>query len=220
MATLLPTINQELIATTTVVTTGQAFPCRGYSVLVADVRITDSAQVNFQGNQSGGTTYQPLMGSPLTGLPASVSATATGFYRFNVTGLQHWRPVLATISVGSVEVFAMAQSGGTTDQSSTPSRPRSSVASAMKVIAVGTFASPTLVANAGRKSMWFQNVGTPILYLGLGLTPSATSYHFAVASGTNTHSGDGGAYFDSEWIGSVLVIASSATGTLAYGETT
>ena len=289
MADLFPSNNQALITTTTAVTTGSALPCRGYNIVVADVTITDTAQVNFQASADGGTTYRYIIGAPTVGTAASVSATASGHFRFNVAGMDYWRPVAATVSVGAVQVTAIAQSGGTDNVvavgggsavtqsggwdvrliASTPtigtvnsvesggwdirliaSTPtignvgqaggwdvrliagtataatvtaalqRSSVVSGPNTIGVGTFASPTLAANALRKSLWFQNVGTQTIYLGLGATPTATSYHFALASGTNAHTGDGGAYFDSEWLGAVLVIAGAATGNVTFGETT
>jgi hypothetical protein len=95
---------------------------------------------------------------------------------------------------------------------------KASVASAPTVVAVGIFASPTLAANTSRKSMWFQNAGATGLFLGFGATPSASSYHLALASATAA--GTGAAYFDSEWLGAVYVISNVASGSVCFAETT
>ena len=121
-----------------------------------------------------------------------------------------------TVSVGDVRLIASTATVGTV----TAVYPKSATDTVPVVMSVGTFASPTFAANATRKSFWMQNVGTANLYLGLGSTPTATSYHFALATATAAHIGNGGIYFDSEWLGTVVVIADTATGTLAFGETT
>lgn len=262
---LFPSNNQTLIASTTTVATGTPLPCRGFSIALIDLAISSTAQVNFEGSGDSGVTYRQVIGSPLTGAASSVSATASGLWRFNVAGLDYWRPSVATVSIGTVEVLGVALAGGVDNVpteaggsavtqggpfdvrliASTPTigtvnigqadvrlivstataatvttvNQKSATPPAINTVSLGTFASPTFAANATRKSFWVQNVGTSVVYLGLGATPSATAYHFALASGTLAHSGNGGIYFDSEWVGTVTAIASAATGTYTYGET-
>ena len=381
MGGLLALASERLHDAQTAVNAGTATACRGYAALGADIGITSTAQVNFEATANGTANWRAIVGAPFGGTAASVSATASGLYRFNVSALDFWRANIATISVGNVTVDILKQSGGTAEVpsssggdsvtqgggfdvrliastptigfvggdvrliastptignvgqggafdvrliastptigsvnigaatvtqtigtnlqaaanqagtwdvrliASTPTIGTTTVAQggntwtvqqgsapwsvtglpdvrliastptiggvnatqtggwdvrliagtataatvtsvnqksatppAINTVSLGTFASPTFAANTSRKSFWVQNVGTRVVYLGLGATPSATAYHFALASGTLAHSGNGGIYFDSEWVGTVTAIADAATGTYTYGET-
>ena len=125
-----------------------------------------------------------------------------------------------TVSQGGNAWNVGLLAGLATIGTATSVNPKASVASAPTVVSIGLFASPTLAANTARKGMWFQNVSTTAIFLGLGATPSATSYHFVLASATQPHNGTGASLIDSEWMGAVYAISGAATGTLCFGETT
>jgi hypothetical protein len=84
---------------------------------------------------------------------------------------------------------------------------------------VGAAAGIILILNQKRKGFWVQNTGLTVLYLALGeVSPTVTAYHVALAACTGADDGKGGAYFDSNWIGTVRAISSAAGGTCVVAE--
>jgi len=72
--------------------------------------------------------------------------------------------------------------------------------------------------NSDRAELIMQNVGTTVLYVGLGFPPSLTNYSFALSAGGAANDGTGGFFSSLVWKGSVFVISASAGGLLAITE--
>jgi hypothetical protein len=76
-----------------------------------------------------------------------------------------------------------------------------------------------LPASAIRKRFFIQNVGTTIIYLGLGaIAPTLTTYYLALPPGTVTDDGKGGTYIDELWTGEVQAISSVDGGEVVVTE--
>jgi hypothetical protein len=85
---------------------------------------------------------------------------------------------------------------------------------------VGTGSVAVLSANPSRKEVIVTNTGTTILYLGLGQTPTNTSYHVALAKCTAGNDGTGSSWTSDMWKGAINIIGSGAGGTVNVAELT
>lgn len=98
--------------------------------------------------------------------------------------------------------------------------PNSSTNAGTSRVTVGA-AAVSLLAAASRRRLFVQNVGTTIIYLGLGGTAPTTSvYYVALAPGSVTDDGKGGTYIDELWVGQLQAISSAAGGAVVVTELT
>jgi hypothetical protein len=73
--------------------------------------------------------------------------------------------------------------------------------------------------NGSRLELEIQNVGTAIIYIGLGFPPTNTNYTFAVNPCSALHDSLGGTRIDDEWKGATYAIAAaSGVGLVQYTE--
>lgn len=72
--------------------------------------------------------------------------------------------------------------------------------------------------NLERKELILQNVGTQIIYIGLGFPPSVTNYSIALLPCVVAHDGSGGIFISDAWLGSTYAIGAAAGGLLALTE--
>jgi hypothetical protein len=79
-------------------------------------------------------------------------------------------------------------------------------------------AETVLAANANRKRLILQNVGTTRIYVAFGATPTTSNYHLALPAGGSQNDGSSAPYLDTLWIGDVQVISSAAGGLLQVTE--
>lgn len=97
---------------------------------------------------------------------------------------------------------------------------QSSTASAPAQTTVGTTAGQVLAANTSRKRMMFQNVGTTVIKLAFGATPTQTAFHVSLAPGGTAGDGSSRMYTDDMWTGAVQAISSASGGLLVVTELT
>lgn len=102
----------------------------------------------------------------------------------------------------------------------TPANVVSSTASAPSRQTVGTTAILVLAANTGRKKLILQNVGTTVIKIALGTTPTSSNYHFSLPAGGSTDDGSSPRVEDTMWLGAVHAISSGAGGALQVAELT
>lgn len=96
----------------------------------------------------------------------------------------------------------------------------SSTASTPSRQTIGTTASTALAANPARLRLTLQNVGTTILYIAFGATPTTTNFHLALPAGGATGDGSSPIYADVMWLGDIQAISSASGGLLQVGEFT
>ena len=85
---------------------------------------------------------------------------------------------------------------------------------------IGGTAASILAVNASRKRCTVQNVGTTILYLAFGATPTTTNFHIALPAGGSTGDGTSTLYSDDLWKGAIEAISSAAGGFVQVTEMT
>jgi hypothetical protein len=85
---------------------------------------------------------------------------------------------------------------------------------------IGTSSSAVVNATAGRKEITITNTGTTVIFLGLGQTPTNTSYHVALAGCTVANDGTGSTYTSDIWKGSINAISSAGGGLVNVAELT
>lgn len=91
--------------------------------------------------------------------------------------------------------------------------PASNTVSAAGPAAIGTSSAQLLAANAARKRLILQNVGTTKIFILFGAgTASAVNYHIALPAGGNANDGSSPMYIDSVWTGAIQAISSGAGG--------
>lgn len=97
----------------------------------------------------------------------------------------------------------------------------SSTISAAGPQTVGTSPVTLLAANALRKRLILQNVGTTKLWILFGSgTPSASNYHIALPAGGTANDGSSPPYIDTMWLGEVQAIGSAGGGQCGAAENT
>lgn len=135
--------------------------------------------------QAGQTTGTPLMAEDPTSGELLVAQMAPGTRQLQVA---------ASVTVSPTE---------------------SSTCSTAGPAAVGTSSTQAIAANAARKRLMLQNVGTTAIYILLGAgTASATNFTFILPAGGTTKDGSSPVWQDTMWQGAVQW-ASSASGGLA-----
>lgn len=97
----------------------------------------------------------------------------------------------------------------------------SNTASAAGPVTVGTSPVTLLAANASRKRLTLQNVGTTrmLILFGVGV-PSSSNYHIALPAGGVANDGSSPVYIDTMWTGAVQAIGSAAGGEVQAYENT
>lgn len=85
---------------------------------------------------------------------------------------------------------------------------------------IGTSSSAVVNATASRKEITITNTGTTVIFLGLGQTPTITSYHIALSGCTLANDGTGSTYTTDIWKGAINAISSSAGGLVNVAELT
>ncbi len=97
--------------------------------------------------------------------------------------------------------------------------PTSGNANAPQQQTVGT-AVIQIVGNTGpgRVEVMVVNTGTTKMYLGLGVGPTTTAYHVALAACTAANDGTGGSFVSDVWKGAIYAVSSAASGTLVATE--
>jgi hypothetical protein len=85
---------------------------------------------------------------------------------------------------------------------------------------IGTSSSAVVNATPSRKEITITNTGTTVIFLGLGQTPTNTSYHVALAGCTVANDGTGSTYTSDIWKGAINAISSAGGGLLNVAELT
>jgi uncharacterized protein YdaL len=163
--------------------------------------------------------------------PASVAVTATlaaastiritgaaGITLDAVLGAAKPANVLQVGGNDGTNAYAVPLASGGT--SVVTSGPTSTSAGSAAAVAVTTASGVILAANSARKECIITNIGTTVIYLGLGATPTAVNYHVALSGCTNAHDGTGSVYLSDIWKGVINAISSGASGLVATAELT
>jgi hypothetical protein len=86
---------------------------------------------------------------------------------------------------------------------------------------VGTLSIQAIAANASRKRLTLQCVGTTVIYVLFGAsTASSSNYHIALAANGTSNDGSSRIWTDTMWTGAVQVISSASGGSLSIMENT
>ena len=80
----------------------------GFNNLVLQVGISGAATVTFEGSNDGSTWYT-VQGTKLDDGSAVTTATASGLYRIDVSGLHQVRARISAYTSGTVDVLGRAQ---------------------------------------------------------------------------------------------------------------
>lgn len=96
----------------------------------------------------------------------------------------------------------------------------STTASAPSRQTIGGTAASILASNSSRKRCMIQNVGTTVLYLAFGATPTTTNFHLSLPAGGSAGDGTSPSYSDDLWKGAIEAISSAAGGFVQVVEMT
>jgi len=136
----------------------------------------------------------------------SLSTTSTG------------SPAIASLNV-NVTNSPLSVSDAAAEASLSKLAATSSTSSVPAQAAITAISSTVLAANASRKEVTVVNTGTTVIYLGLGQTPTPTSYHVALSACSTANDGTGGTYISDLWVGAVNAICATS-GTVCVTELT
>lgn len=121
--------------------------------------------------------------------------------------------VIAQVSPGTRQLAVAASVTVTPTTSTAASVPAQTV--------VGTTAAQVLAANASRKRVMLQNVGTTRIYIAYGSTnPTTSAFHVALPAGGSAGDGSSQMISDDMWQGAIRAISSAAGGLLVVTELT
>lgn len=96
---------------------------------------------------------------------------------------------------------------------------RASSISTASPTAVGTTSAQLVAANANRRELYIQNVGTADIYLELGdLSASTSNYHIALKAASAADKADGGYVWLDRYTGAVQAIAGASGGKVSFYE--
>jgi len=98
--------------------------------------------------------------------------------------------------------------------------PISTTASAPSQTTVGLGAATVLPANPARLSFMLQNLGTTVIYIGLGANPTSSAFHISLPAGGTVRDGSSRIYQDACWKGSIAAVSSAIGGLLSVTEFT
>ena len=142
-------------------------------------------------------------GTPLMGVVNPSDTPANG--DLAIGALDGARNVKVNVVAGSITV--------------TP--PTSNTVSAAGPSTIGASSATLLAANALRKRLILQNVGTTriLILFGAG-SASASNYHIALPAGGNSNDGSSAPYVDQLWTGAIQAISSAAGGSVQAMEFT
>lgn len=96
----------------------------------------------------------------------------------------------------------------------------SSTSNAVAQTAVGTSSVNVLSSNTARREVIIQNTDTTVIYIGLGQTPTSTTYHVALKACSSANDGTGGVYVSDLWTGQINAISSATGGHVVVTELT
>ena len=123
---------------------------------------------------------------------------------------------------GDMEPFSLDASGNLLVAGTLTVTPEeSSTVSAAGPTTLGTTSAQLLAANALRKKLILQNVGTTKIWILFGAgTASAVNYHIALPAGGTANDGSCPVYIDEMWQGAIQAISSAAGGSVQAMEFT
>jgi hypothetical protein len=212
----------------------------GAFAVIATSSVFPSAKVNFYTS----TGYYPWMRVAITavGGVGAISATLCG-YRDNPgsitsggggggggTSSAFGTPFPADgtaagayqASSGDMEPLNLDSSGNLLVAGSLTITPtQSNTVSTAGPTTVGTSSTQLLAANAARKRLILQNVGTTKIWILFGAgSASSSNYHIALPAGGTTNDGSSPIYVDTMWTGAIQAISSAAGGSVVAEEFT
>jgi hypothetical protein len=127
------------------------------------------------------------------------------------------------VDTGGTNVATVSAAGAVKVDGSAVTQPVSVAGSATSTApaatAVSNVSGSILTLNASRKQAIVINVGTTVVFIALGQTPTTSAYHVALAPCTSANDGTGGTFITDVWTGAINAIC-AVSGTVCVTELT